>query len=74
MSIRRCKQTKCMFFVNGGCKPCTECESRPYKINTTCGRCLGCETRPNALRFDNAGFEDEQAEQTAHKVVMVVAR
>jgi hypothetical protein len=50
---RRCTQTKCFYFLKGGCKACSECKAESYVINTECMRCLACENNSNALRFDD---------------------
>jgi len=50
---KRCRQTKCGFFLLGGCKPCADCSSKPYVINTDCQRCMNCENEENELRWDD---------------------
>lgn len=51
MNDRRCTQTKCDFYLQGGCKNCSKCKAEPYHINTACGKCLRCEGVPNELRW-----------------------
>ena len=48
---KRCTQTQCGFYLNGGCKECEQCKARPYEINVECERCYACENMPNELRF-----------------------
>ena len=48
---RRCTQTQCGYFLQGGCKACSKCKARPFEINTKCKTCLDCENVPNALRW-----------------------
>lgn len=49
--VRRCTQTKCNFYLNGGCKNCEDCNEEPYNINTKCQRCMDCENVPDSLRW-----------------------
>ena len=51
MEHRRCGQTKCGFYLNGGCRTCESCKAKSYDINTQCARCLRCESVPNELRW-----------------------
>ena len=59
---RRCQQTQCGYYVNGGCKACEECKASPYIINTSCQRCLKCENVPNELRFGDNKKKETLAE------------
>lgn len=49
--VRRCQQTQCSFFVNGGCQACDDCKAAPYEIRKSCSRCYGCENLPDELRW-----------------------
>lgn|SRR3990167_5013786 len=48
---RRCTQTQCLHYVNGGCQVCEDCHAAPFVLTKTCDRCLDCEGVPNALRW-----------------------
>jgi hypothetical protein len=63
---RRCNQTQCSFYLQGGCKSCSECNARPFEINESCNRCLDCENVPNALRWDDKKLT-ENVELSAEK-------
>jgi hypothetical protein len=49
---RRCQQTNCNYYINGGCKKCKECGSKPYVINKKCDACYKCENIPDNVRFE----------------------
>ena len=55
---RRCTQTQCGHYLNGGCKDCEQCKARPYEINVGCERCYACENIPNELRFGDNKFRE----------------
>ena len=76
-NFRRCTQTKCDFFIDGGCKPCESCNSQPFVLNKSCSRCLRCESVPMALRWDDDKINKlkEQISQKTdgqHKRVIVL--
>jgi len=48
---RRCNQTKCGYYLQGGCQSCDDCNAKPFIINTNCDRCLSCEGEADVLRF-----------------------
>jgi hypothetical protein len=50
---RRCTQVQCEFYVNGGCKPCEECNAPGFVLNKDCERCFKCENIPNNLRWED---------------------
>ena len=66
---RRCTQSQCGFYLNGGCHDCETCKARPYEINTECNRCLNCENILNSLRWDNNELQEEM-EETIRQNVM----
>ena len=51
--LRRCTQIRCGYYLQGGCKKCSDCKTDSFVINTNCSRCLCCENIPNALRWDD---------------------
>ena len=60
--FRRCRQTQCGFFLNGGCRECRECNAKSFLIRKSCACCDNCENQPGYLRF---GDEDMQKEMEA---------
>lgn len=48
---RRCTQTKCGYYLQGGCQSCDDCKAKPFIINIGCQRCLSCEGEEDVLRF-----------------------
>jgi len=50
-----CRQTRCGYFINGGCQKCEECGAEPNKVEDRCQTCFDCENKPDALRWDNKG-------------------
>lgn len=50
---RRCRQTNCAFFINGGCKACRSCSTKSFVIKKDCDICYRCENIPNNTRFDD---------------------
>jgi hypothetical protein len=58
--LNRCNQTKCSYYLNGGCKNCKECNAKPYNINYGCECCVSCMTIPNNLRFELDEKEQEK--------------
>jgi hypothetical protein len=59
--MKRCEQTKCSYYLNGGCKACSKCGFEPYKINTECQSCYDCENEEDALRWkDDNKMKQEQ--------------
>lgn len=63
---RRCAQTRCSYYLQGGCKTCqdSKCHAAPYVINTSCNRCLSCENVPGALRWDDPKRPESKIGQT----------
>ena len=58
--MRRCTQTKCSFYTQGGCKNCKTCNAEPYNINTKCRDCIMCESEDGHIRFgDNNQLTNE---------------
>ena len=63
MKNRRCIQTKCSFFVVGGCKSCKKCKAKPFIINPICQKCISCEGVSGQLRFgDDKDLEKNEGE------------
>lgn len=70
---RRCKQTKCGYYLQGGCKACANCKAEPYIINTECRRCLGCEGIQDELRWnDNTIGGNQNQEMNEPKKEQVI--
>ena len=47
---RRCTQTKCLFFLKGGCPTCRKCGAESFVLDITCKKCLDCESIPGESR------------------------
>lgn len=60
--FRRCRQTQCGFFLNGGCRECRDCKAKPFIIRKSCNCCDNCENTPGYLRFGDGELEKEQNE------------
>ena len=60
---RRCQQTQCNFFINGGCKACDECQAESFVLKKGCKRCRECENVPNALRWDEPCLQGNKVSQ-----------
>ena len=84
-TTRRCTQTKCSFYQQGGCRACDECKAEPYIINTSCSSCLSCENCEDMLRWGdnshwskmrqletNANEELENELEKANKIVLKI--
>lgn len=48
---RRCTQTQCGHYLQGGCRACEECRAEPYVLKKACGSCHDCENVPDSLRW-----------------------
>lgn len=59
---RRCTQTQCAHYTQGGCKPCDVCKSEPFILKKNCDRCFRCENVPGALRW-----HDPKAQEAMQK-------
>jgi hypothetical protein len=57
---RRCKQTQCQYFQQGGCKECQKCNAENYVINKTCRTCFECENKPGELRWSDEKTKKQQ--------------
>jgi hypothetical protein len=68
---RRCTQTKCTFYLEGGCKSCQDeaCHAEPYIINTSCNRCLSCENVPGAIRWDDPKADKQKIGQAVQQEI-----
>lgn len=53
VEYHRCRQERCAFFLQGGCKECQECKASPYEIKNGCSRCLSCEGEEGELRWND---------------------
>ena len=67
--FRRCRQTQCGFFQNGGCMACETCKAPSFILRKSCERCWRCENVANELRFGNEELQEEM-ETAAMKHVM----
>jgi hypothetical protein len=56
---RRCTQTRCGYYTQGGCQACKSCKAEPYVITIGCDTCLSCEGEEGELRFG----DKKQAEE-----------
>lgn len=52
----RCTQTKCAYYLHGGCRNCDDCGSEPYEMQNSCDRCYACEHIPDALRWGDKNW------------------
>ena len=52
----RCTQTKCAFYLQGGCKACDDCKAEPYEMANDCDRCYACEHIADALRWGEKNY------------------
>lgn len=68
--FRRCRQTQCQFFINGGCKACSKCGSEPYAINKGCHECYDCENVPDSLRWGDNKKKASEATRISHEGVV----
>lgn len=72
---KRCTQTKCDFYINGGCKQCSVCSAKPYEINKDCKSCLDCMNKPDGLRFEvDDDNDDEESPEDKLKTLKVMKR
>ena len=62
--LRRCQQTQCSFFLQGGCRACDDCAAAPYEIRKSCSRCFNCENVPDHLRWDDKNLISIGQKQT----------
>lgn len=67
---RRCTQTNCKFYREGGCKSCEKCNAEPFVLKKSCSKCLACENVPNSLRFSDENSEKEMISQVEQEELM----
>jgi len=47
-----CPQTKCIYNIFGGCKPCKQCHIEPNIIDEDCDICWNCSNDLGILRWE----------------------
>lgn len=71
-AYRRCRQTQCGFFQQGGCKDCSECSAEPFVLKKACKRCYECENVPNALRWGEPNMQGNKIAEKKKEEPMVI--
>ncbi len=67
----RCRQTKCSFFINGGCRPCDNCRIKEFILSKDCERCNACSNIEGELRWGNKNINNKEAVKKPLKIVLM---
>ena len=69
---RRCAQTRCGYYLNGGCKECDGCKAKSLIINPLCQRCIKCEGVEDELRFGDKDTKTKESELVPKGIIVLM--
>jgi hypothetical protein len=67
---RRCNQVKCGYFINGGCKSCSDCGAESFVIQKDCKKCLSCEGVQDELRWNDDKRNKSDLKEKTEELLM----
>lgn len=67
-----CPQTKCIFNIMGGCRPCKQCKTEPNIIDENCDVCWNCANDLGILRWDDDELTDEKKEIIKQRLTKII--